>query len=74
MSSSRSCKSFPEPADAPAWYGFLGRQDGGVPRLDAVNEETVRETALVAALGGFFDAEGAEFGIALVDVPVGSPD
>lgn len=74
MSLSRSCESFPEAANAPAWYGSLRRQDGGVPRLDAVDEETVRETALVAALGGFFDAEGAEFGIALVDVPVGSLD
>lgn len=66
---SRSSKSFPEPADIAAGRRPLGGDDGGVPRLDAVDEEAVREAALVT-LGNLLDADGAEFGVAFVDIPV----
>lgn len=49
-------------------YCTLWRDDCGVPRLDAVDEEMVREAALVVILWGFFDGYGAEFGVAFVDV------
>lgn len=48
----------------------LGRQNGGVPGVDAIDEKAVAEGALVA-LGDLLDGEGPELGVATVDVPEG---
>lgn len=72
---SRSSESLPDPTDAAnaaACHCPLGRDDGGIPGLDAVDEEAVREATLVT-FGDLFDADGAEFRVALVDISVWLP-